>query len=85
MSKLINKNIIKAMTIGISAVMATSSMNLSAFAANEGTEPEAKETTATQGEEALTKSALTETLENMGKVVEDKKVVDNELKDVGVK
>jgi|GEM_PF-2651275 hypothetical protein len=32
MSKLINKNIIKAMTIGISAVMAASSMNLSAFA-----------------------------------------------------
>ena len=84
MSKLINKNIIKAMTIGISAVMATSSMNLSAFAANEGTEPEAKEPV-TQENAAVTKSALTETLENMGKVVEDKKVVDNELKDVGVK
>lgn len=84
MSKLINKNIIKAMTIGISAVMATSSMNLSAFAANEGTEPETKEPV-TQENAAVTKSALTETLENMGKVVEDKKVVDNELKDVGVK
>ena len=42
MSKLINKNIIKAMTIGISAVMTVGSMNLAAFAeeSNENQDPE---------------------------------------------
>ncbi len=39
MKKLINKNVIKAMTIGISALMAANSMNLTAFAAEGDSQP----------------------------------------------
>jgi hypothetical protein len=71
MSKLINKNIVRAMTIGISAVMASNSMNLSAFAASTENVP-ASNVPENTSEKAETQSELTKTLESIGKVMEDK-------------
>ena len=39
MSKLINKSVIRAMSVGISAVMSFSAINLSAFADTDTTTP----------------------------------------------
>ena len=62
MKKLINKNVIKAMTIGISALMVANSMNLTAFAGTDDvdTQPEggAGDNTTTTTTPENTQSAL---------------------------
>ena len=83
MSKLINKSIIKAMTIGISAVMTFSSVNLGAFAGedipggapdnnNGNTEP------ITDGSEVQTQSGIMQALDKAGEV---KDLVSNDSKE----
>ncbi len=70
MSKLINKSIIQAMSIGISAVMTFGSMNLGAFA--EESNPESHEPENPQvPEQAATESELTAALRLMGEQTEE--------------
>ena len=74
MSKLINKNIIKAMTIGISAVMAASSMNLSAFAEEAtNTTPEPITPDGDDEQTAATASQLAIVLDTIGTLEDEEK------------
>ncbi len=72
MKKLINKNIIKAMTIGISALMVANSMNLTAFAGTDDvdTQPEGGtgDNTTTTTTPENTQSALSLALDDAGTV-----------------
>lgn len=83
MSKLINKSIIKAMTIGISAVMTFSSVNLGVFAGEDVPGGDADNTNGnvdpiTDGSEAQTKSGIMQALDKAGEV---KDLVSNDSKE----
>ena len=83
MSKLINKSIIKAMTIGISAVMTFSSVNLGVFAGEDipGGDPDNNNGNAepiTDGSEVQTQSGIMQALDKAGEV---KDLVSNDSKE----